>query len=485
MGAGLAAASVLVSCNAKDDGETVSDGYVTTESVAITNFSLSADARVMRNLDSVFFSIDLEHGVVFNADSLPKGTKITRLIPKISYPSTVTSAVIEMKGGTNREGTSNYYTNANDTIDFSGTVTLTLGTKNDAVKKTYTLKVNVHEEDPDTIYWNREAFMPFPSRLPDPKEQKTVASGTGVTSLIVEKDGSFTLASSADVFAGDWAKEQISLPFSPLTDTFTADGEGGFYLLSDTGDLMQSADGRSWSKIASGWENIIGMYGDALLGFSGSRMLCWPLGAVELTNLPSGFPVSGFSNTIEFENRWSSESTLILFGGVTADGTLSSASWAFDGSEWADIASKPLPALEGVSVVNYYSYLNSTSNGHLREFEAYLAFGGRDSNGNLNTATFVTYDHGISWQRARDYMQMPAEVSSGFKVDALTIGTSMSSNLSDRWKSHRRVSFEIDGDLLIWECPYIFLFGGYDANMKLNPEVRSGVLQRLTFAPLF
>lgn len=475
---------VISACNSKDDEPDTGSGYIPTESVAVTAFSLSADRRVMPNLDSVFFSIDLEHGVIFNADSLPRGTKVTALIPKISYPSTVTSAVIEMTGGINREGTVNYYSNASDTIDFTGDVKLTLGTTDNAVTKTYTLKVNVHKEDPDTIHWDRISSMALPSRMQNPKAQKSVYFGSGVLSLIEERDGSYTLATTSDIFAGEWNKQALSLPFPPVIESLNSDPAGNLYILGD-GNLMTSADGISWTVAASGWDRIIGLYGTALLGANANTLVSYPEGAVASMQLPAGFPVSGYTVPIEFTNRWTSEPTIVLFGGVDASGKLSSASWAFDGSQWADISDHSLPALDGLSVVNYYSYLNSASNGLLKEFEAYLAFGGRDADGNLNNTVYVTYDHGINWQRAQQYMQLPAEVTAGYGLNALTLGTSMQSNLSNRWKSRRRLPFQIDGDLVKWECPYIFLFGGYDDGNVLNPDIRSGVLQRLTFVPLF
>ena len=485
---GIVCGVAASSCNAKDE-DVVPDNYVTTESVAITAFSLTADLRVMRNLDSVYFSIDLEHGVVFNADSLPKGTNVTKLIPKISYPSSVTSAVIEMTGGTHREGTVKYHSNSTDTIDFSGHVTLTLSTSDNAITKTYNLKVNVHKEDPDTIYWDNIYTAELPSRMPSPKAQKSVAFGKGVMSLIEEADGSHTISTTQDIFQNIWVKDVADLKFAPVIESLTSSDYGLLYILDNTGTLYESEDGKSWHEAASGWQQIIGPYGETLLGMksdAGKRVLTsLDDGNYDQIVMPENFPVSGYTAPIEFSNRWSTDPTIVIFGGLTPSGTLSSASWAFDGSQWADISDNALPALEGLSVVNYYSYLKSASNSILKEFEAYLAFGGRDSFGNANHTIYITYDHGINWQRAQEYMQFPSGVQAGFMVNALTMGTERQGNLSDRWNVKRRLPFEIDGDIIKWECPYIFLFGGYDTDMQLIGNIRSGVLQRLTFVPLF
>lgn len=138
----IGAAIVLGACNAEKSDE---PAYEPALSVAVQGFSLTANSKVMANLDSVFFSIDLDHAVIFNADSLPVGTNINKLVPKITFPAAVSKAEIKMSGGTTRTGIVNYKTSPTDSIDFTGDVTLTLSTEDGALSKTYTLKVNVHK----------------------------------------------------------------------------------------------------------------------------------------------------------------------------------------------------------------------------------------------------------------------------------------------------------------------------------------------------
>lgn len=486
---------VISACNSKDDDVTTgSTDYVASQSVAITAFNLQPDLKVMKNLDSVYFSIDLEHGVIFNADSLPKGTNITKLVPKLTYPSTVTSAKIEMSGGSHREGTVDYIKNPTDTIDFTGNVTITLATSKNELSKTYRVMVNVHKEDPDTLYWDRFATMNLPSRQPNPKAQKSVKTETAIVTLIQENDGTYTLASNQDIFNKEWERQQLSLGFTPNIETLRAASDGTLYILSESGDLMSSSDGMNWSKLDSGWNSIIGPFGEIMLGtrLQGQKLTqtSWPSGAVEEITMPEGFPLSKFTVPVEFSNRWSYNPTIVVFGGYPYQDNGKSPSWAFDGSQWVDISENALPALSGLSVVRYYSYLKSASNSLLKEFEVLLAFGGRMPSGEVNRTVYISYDHGINWQKAQEYSQLPANIGTGYMVDAISEGKPMQSNLSDRWKVAsrnmiRRLPFEISGDMVKWNCPYIFLLGGYDQNGNLNQEIRGGVLQRLTFTPLF
>ncbi|MDE6558760.1 MAG: hypothetical protein K2K29_02600, partial [Muribaculaceae bacterium] len=177
-------AVVLIgACNSKDDPKEGID-YQAAQSVAVTKFAISPNARVMENLDSVYFSIDLEHRVIYNADSLPMGTRIDKLVPVITYPATVGSAEITMTGGTTRTGTVNYITNPSDSIDFTGNVSLKLTSIDGSLTASYRLKVNVHKCQGDSLMWDKEALAPLPSRNGSPKVQRTVSAGDKVYTLL-------------------------------------------------------------------------------------------------------------------------------------------------------------------------------------------------------------------------------------------------------------------------------------------------------------
>ena len=69
----------LFSCNSDEES-----GSYAQSNVAITAFSLAANEDILSGLDSIFFSIDLKNACIYNADSLPKGTDISRMIINIA-----------------------------------------------------------------------------------------------------------------------------------------------------------------------------------------------------------------------------------------------------------------------------------------------------------------------------------------------------------------------------------------------------------------
>ena len=114
----------MVSCNSSDTEEY--EEYVLPSDVAITSFTISANDDLLENLDSVYFTIDLENRRIFNADSLPKGTDVSRLVVNITYPL-VQSIKLKVTGGKVMEDEEiDYYQQSTDSIDFTGNVALEL-----------------------------------------------------------------------------------------------------------------------------------------------------------------------------------------------------------------------------------------------------------------------------------------------------------------------------------------------------------------------
>ena len=78
----LAAAAVgIAACNSKADENPDAPAY---SSATVTDFKLYEDSKILPNLDSVYFSIDLANALIYNADSLPYGTPINKLRPMIT-----------------------------------------------------------------------------------------------------------------------------------------------------------------------------------------------------------------------------------------------------------------------------------------------------------------------------------------------------------------------------------------------------------------
>ena len=492
----LAIATVFASCN-KDSSSDL-PYYVEASSVAVNGFSLKADSKVLSGLDSVFFSIDLDRGLIFNADSLPKGTKVTALIPVISLPSSVAKVSIIMKDGSHREGTVDYLQNTGDSIDFSGKVYLDVTSAEGNIKE-HQIKVNVHTADPDTLWWGSTAISGLPARLAAPREQRTVETGkSSVASLIAEADGSYTFSTTDDAFTGNWTRQSVTFPFTPKVRTLTYCG-GTYYMLASDGRLATSATGKDgWTVTGTApWANILGTYDDAVLGIAAGaegsyEFVSYPSGVVS-GMLPQGFPVEGYSNMLTLTSKWWQTPMTMIYGGTTADGSLSDAVWAFDGTSWADISNGGLPALSGASIIPYFTFKKADKSWMFNEYSVLMMLGGKDKDGNLNSSMYVSYDNGVFWQKASELLQLPSFIPGMYDLDAVVASTTMTGNFEPRGWSETvqsplppryRIDHTTDGYDVTWDAPYIYLYGGRDSSGNLYDTIWRGVIRRLTFMPL-
>lgn len=489
LGAAFAAAGVLSSCN-KDSDSTV---YQDPVNLAVTEFSLIADSK-NPGLDSVYFSIDLEHGVIFNADSLRKGTRINKVVPKITFSGEVSEAVFVMSGGTTREGEVDFRENPTDSIDFTGDVTLRVKAANGTIGTSYRVKVNVHTMDTDTLMWNDINYMGISTRLPDPKAMKTVRCGDKVVSLVSEKDGTYTRSVPTSLTDFTWEVTRVSLPFTPDVHTLSASGET-LWVLDSEGRLWKGdAYMSSWSDTGEMWTAMIGTYNDTAVGLTARNGIeyfaQYPLSGLNVKEVPDDFPVEGFSNFVTLSNKWTSSPVAFFTGGVMADSgrSLSNATWAFDGAEWIRLSSGGIPALEGASIIPYYNFRPSAQGNSMIEYPVWMLIGGRLADGDFNRTVYISYDNGVNWARGATSLQLPKEIPSMIYCDNVVAEIEKSYDIAAGWQSvsrrPQRVSYKVDGTVITWGCPYIFLFGGYEADGRLNTNVWRGVLNRLTFAPI-
>ena len=482
-------------CNKKSDPDP--DAIVVTPAtVAVTDFTLKADANVLANLDSVFFSIDLNKGVIFNADSLPKGTSVRRLIPVITFANTMTEANIVYTDSTGTQQTVNYLETQTDSIDFTNDVLLNVTAADGENKYTYRIKVNVHTQEPDSLMWDNIASAKLPSRNAAPKNQKTVMRDNVVYTLIEESDNSLTLARSTNLASGYSRTEELTLPFTPDIESLTTT-ESTFYMLDTAGMLYSSADMTTWTATGEEWASIIGAYLDCILGVRNTdkgMMHChYPVSdLIADPPVDNDFPVSGRSALVTVANKWSPMPVVFFIGGKTTKGEISDHTWGFDGSSWTTIDYNSLPALDGATLVRYVVYRTTGLPFNEVAYDAWFAFGGTLDDGSSNRTLYYSLDNGVNWSAASELMQLPEAFPQLFAADAFVIDSTLDADLADIWtaspskapKRWYRPAYEIDGDNIFWECPYIYVIGGALPDGYLSDNIWRGVLARLAFTPL-
>lgn len=474
----LAIVCILPSCE-KDDKEEA----VMSNSVRISAFSLVADTAVLDNLENVFFTIDLDKGLIYNADSLPVGTDVSKLKVKIATDS---AQYVNIE---TPDSTYNYLDYSKKAIDFSAPVNIEVRSRSGLFKKRYEVKVNVHKTNPDRLFWGILQYSTMPGNDSGALADQHTLKFNGLIYSFMQRGEGYVLATAANP-GDEWNITQLSLPMTPQLKSIRCT-DTGFYMLDTEGVLYASADGVEWESTGAGYSAIIGGYNGLLL------TLIQEEGAYyhDIYPRPEGytprpvaedFPVSGFSEMLTYNSSWLTDPQGMIVGGRTASGQLTGAMWGYDGTTWA-MLNNTIPAREGAALFQYVTFFVDdywiTS-----EKITWFVFGGFSETRALNDV-WISNNYGVSWQKADINLQLPAYVTPGGYASVI-INDEPISTTYDSWHSldtsvpqgFRCVPmYSTPSQDLV---PYIYIFGGETFNGLMYNQVWRGIINRLRFEPI-
>ncbi len=466
-----AATLPLLFSSCKNDEETDTTDYALDydSSTLVSSFNIKSNDNILENLDSVFFSIDQVKAEIFNADSLPWGTDVRKLVVNVT---TQLSASISITMPSLEDG-NNVTVTTSDSINFTSAqgVWMSVTSYNGEHERIYSVKVNVHQCNPDSLQWSTETFTLPSAGMPGLKESQTVelngkvytlARGTSDTKIYVSDSPA---ATESDITV-------VDLPADADINSLCASSDA-LYLLTASGSLLTSANGVDWTEAATGWTHLYGAYADQVIGLKENKWHSYPSG--RSGDLPEGMPVSETSRMWTFTNDWAIAPMALFVGGRDASGALSSNAWGFDGANWMQLSglmqTRMLPAAANMTLFPYFTFKVNTTTYLVNKQSAWFALGGTLADGTINDRVYVSLDNGVNWSEAPDDLQLPAEVAPRCSASVL---------LSD----HTFTASRAISPITEWDAPYVYMFGGYDASGKLLREVRVGVINRLTFKPL-
>lgn len=499
----LAASLAVGSCNSSE----VETGEASTYGVAVHSFKLGANDKVLENLDSVFFSIDLVNAQIFNADSLPYGTPTNKLVPAITMYDNV--SVAELSYSTEKGDTVvNYLTHTTDTVDFSrGPVGLRVVSWDGLVERKYTIRVNVHQLKTDSLVWNSAARRILPSALSAPVEQKTAADGKAIYCL-TRAGSRYSLQSTDNPFYDDWTNHNVAMPANVIVSSFTVIDGVLHILVDDNGSSAghahyTSADcGASWTPSGHRFTTIYGACAGQLLANllneDGSWSLFNGIGSNPMA-MPEGMPVSDFSNIILYNAPLAGAEHAVIAGGNGADGRPVKAVWGYDGAgHWARLNAQPMDEAASRMVLASFETFRISGSFQATAYPTLFLFGGVKLDGTLNRTMYTSVDYGMTWSQAPELLQLPAEVPAVYGAQAFRYSGILHESRSQGLWEEVPLGYRLPATAVVeglplsraiapiteWECPYIFMFGGHRSDGNLSPFVWRATLNRLTFKPI-
>ncbi len=239
------ALATLSSCLGDDDDYTYYDD------AAITSFSLGTLNRIYTttasdgsdstytstlSCSSYLFNIDQLNCKIWNADSLPKEVDATKVVCSMS---TKNSGAVYLLNLT--EDTLAYYSTS-DSVDFTTPRKFVVYSTSGAVYRTYTVSVNVHQEEGDTCIWNqissRNATI---ASLTDMK-----AIGDGEQMYLFANDGGETKLYVTSVNDGTTWTETATDPALPAGSSKSTIMQDGVFFTYGDGQVLRSEDAVTW-----------------------------------------------------------------------------------------------------------------------------------------------------------------------------------------------------------------------------------------------
>ena len=404
---GVLAALVLSSCLKEEEQRTAPEWRK--KNCLIASFSLKNAAKAkdsITGLSQVTFTIDQLRGEIYNTDSLPYGTRIShKLACQITYDDAISPSRVEFMP----EATGKRISGRDaDSIDFSRPVRIYITSYDRTEAKTYTVRLNVHQQDPDSMVWQHIAPLLGRSDIAEGR----IVGHAGTYLLLARTANGLSAYRSSDAQAWQ-ALATTGLPAGKTLRAAEATVfRHTFYIYSTDGTLYRSADGAAWTAVAGApaIAHLLGAVdtvtygtratalaaiirsGDSLRFASMNAAGIWTTGDV----VPATFPTSGFGS-LSYEAAYRCH--LLLVGGKQRDGSLTSRAWeTTDGHTWICLnenTASGLPALQGAAVVMYDGKL-------------YLVGGIKASNVASQTL-YISSDRGATWHLAGRKLMLPAE----------------------------------------------------------------------------
>lgn len=416
----LSTVFALASClNADND-------YTYTDDSAITSFSISSGKQYVHvtsstggdsivtnelTLSSYKFYIDQVNCVIYNPDSLPCGTDAKKLLCSVSTRNSGTVLIKSMTSD------SLSYVSTTDSTDFSSDRQLQVYSNSGQGIRKYTVKVNVHQEFPDSFAWRS---VPECEEMKSLTAVKAVATNSGI--LLFGTNGVNTIV----MRGGDNGWTVCTPDFNKVlaADTYSSVvAKDGRAYICDNGNIMSTADGDHWDQtgtatgitrlVAASRFRIYGYAADGRLMASTDNGETWNTSDTDeaLTLLPTGetayvaYPVPTNDLTdrvlligMRDRNLYPNDNMLTVWGRIDegAEGS-ESQPWAY--YNVAEENKHKAPALSSISALTYDG--------------AVIVFGTKDGE---NPTVYKTLDNGITWNADTTKLVIPGNFGEGLET---------------------------------------------------------------------
>ena len=257
---------VFTSCLKDDDTTTVYPSDAAITSFVLGNLKQYVTTKAKSGADSTYtktltgskykFYIDQVKYEIYNADSLPYGTDVKRVVCTITAKNSGTIAIKKVASDTL------LYYNKTDSIDFSTPRNLKVFSLDGSNVVDYTVNVNVSKELPDTFIWKNISSQAY---FAEAAAMKAMSCGSKMF-VMVSNGISSTLYGSDEADGEEWAPMEwnINMPIpGNAHENFVSNNKKLYFYCGN--DILRSEDGNYWEKTASAYlSRLVAAYDEYL-----------------------------------------------------------------------------------------------------------------------------------------------------------------------------------------------------------------------------
>lgn len=193
--------------------------------------------------NTFLMTIDQRTGIIENRDSLPYGSQLSATIATIAFDGLMLSYRTK---GTDETWTA--YSSV-DSLNLTKPLELRLVSNDNLSTRTYTLKVNVHQQEGDSLYWTQ-----------CDKEVEILGGMTDMKAFVFDdnlmilgkKEAGIVLTERASMATESTWVETVTTGLPAEADLQSLRQQGGMLYISTTsGKILSSSDAISWTEIGS------------------------------------------------------------------------------------------------------------------------------------------------------------------------------------------------------------------------------------------
>lgn len=381
------------SSNASITAFSITDSIVT-HYPAVVNGKDTTLSKAVVGTDYPFIINQIE-GLIYNPDSLPVGTDISKVVVDITADTKGIYIVAE---------TDSLWTET-DSLNFQNPIQFKVMAEIGTFGRTYTAKINVHQQEPDSLNWILMDSN-FPKTI---QKQKAVYTNNSIY-VFAEESNQVVMTVATD--GKNWS-ELASIDIPTKADYSSVMVWGNRFYILAANELYTSTNGLQWSKVESAQKisrllaNINTKSSQKIIGVDTENYYIESEDGIVWNRydlMPAEFPtnqISAVSYVLDTNNELG-RTVLIGNNDIVTD-TITSI-WTTLNTEtcWSDISNEnknyACPKLENSQLIRYQNqlYMFGGPGQYKGAIQAFKYF-------------YVSEDNGISWKAITKKMMFPNE----------------------------------------------------------------------------